>query len=327
MVQTVLCSDLPLVAQVFKFPTDNRALLEKGGEERFYVATPGKGCMSGSFGCVRSSGWQMHEGLDIKCLNRDKKGEPSDVVSATAAGAVAYFNTKPGLSNYGRYVILMHSIDGVEVYSLYAHLSAIRDGLAIGQQIKQGEAIGQMGRSTNTRQPITKDRAHVHFELNLLLNERFVQWHKATEPNQRNDHGIWNGHNIVGLDPSVFLKASYRQGSKINLREMIQAEPELCRVWVRKAQFPYLKRYATLVQAPAQPGAIVGYEVALDFNGVPIRLVPRTEAESKGRPHIQLLAVNEQEYNRAPCRKLVRKNKGHWELGQNGQRLIDLLVY
>ena len=30
-----------------------------------------------------------------------------------------------------------------------------------------------MGRTSNTAQAISKDRAHVHFELNFLLNDQF----------------------------------------------------------------------------------------------------------------------------------------------------------
>src|SRR5713101_8039311 len=52
----------------FQFPTANQALFEKGGEERFFVGTTGQPWTTGMFGCVRSSGWQMHEGLDIRCL-------------------------------------------------------------------------------------------------------------------------------------------------------------------------------------------------------------------------------------------------------------------
>src|SRR4249920_2888795 len=88
-------------AQPFHLPTANRALFEPGGEERFFVGTVGKPWMSGTFGCVRSEGWQIHEGLDIRCLQRDKHGEPTDPVMATADGEVAYMNRKPSLSNYG----------------------------------------------------------------------------------------------------------------------------------------------------------------------------------------------------------------------------------
>src|ERR1041384_4638827 len=139
----------PLVAQPFQLPTANRALFEKGGEERFFVGTVGKPWTSGCFGCVRSESWQLHEGLDIRCLQRDKRGEPTDPVMATADGTVAYINTKPSLSNFGNYIILKHNISGLESYSTYAHLRSIREGLKTGHAVKAGEVIAVMGRTSN----------------------------------------------------------------------------------------------------------------------------------------------------------------------------------
>src|SRR5262245_25262478 len=95
---------LPSAAQPFYLPTANHALFDKGGEEKFFAGTAGKEWTSGTFGCVRSEGWQMHEGLDIRSVQRDKHGEPTDPVTATADGTVAYINTRPSLSNYGNYI-------------------------------------------------------------------------------------------------------------------------------------------------------------------------------------------------------------------------------
>ena len=106
-------------AQPFQLPTANHALFEKGGEERFFVGTVGKPWLTGTFGCVRSGGWQMHEGLDIRCLQRDSHGEPTDPVLATADGTVVYISTRPSLSNYGNYLVVRHQVEGMEIYSLY----------------------------------------------------------------------------------------------------------------------------------------------------------------------------------------------------------------
>ena len=184
-----LAAGLGAGAQPFHLPTANRALFEPGHEEKFFVGTVGKPWMSGTFGCVRTDGWQMHEGLDIRCLQRDQHGEPVDPVLATADGTVAYINTRPSLSNYGNYIVLRHQIDGLEIYSLYAHLHAVRAGLKIDQPVKTGEQIAVMGRTTNTREGISRERAHVHFELNLLVNDHFANWYKTAHPGERNDHG------------------------------------------------------------------------------------------------------------------------------------------
>src|SRR5208283_3734377 len=81
--------------QPFQFPTANHALYEIGDELKFFAPTaPDKPWTTGSFGCVRSDGRQMHEGLDIRCLQRDRHGEPTDPVKATADGTVVYFSTR-----------------------------------------------------------------------------------------------------------------------------------------------------------------------------------------------------------------------------------------
>jgi len=314
-------------AQPFYLPTANHALFEKGGEERFFVPTPGKTWESGCFGCVRSDGLQMHEGLDIKCLVRDRLGEPTDPVMATAAGTVVYMNDRPALSNYGRYVVIRHVIEGIQVFSLYAHLSVIRSDLKPGQPVQAGEVIAVMGRTSNTAETISKERAHVHFELNLFYSEHFPKWYKAHFPTERDDHGIWNGENLVGFDPRLIFLEERSEGAAFNLTKWLQTRTELCRVLVRKTDFPWVKRYPMLVKSNpvAQKSGIAGYEIAIDYNALPFEWVPRAASEIKSRAKYTLLAVNEAEEAKNPCRKLVRREGKGWQLAPNGISLLDLL--
>ena len=316
-------------AQPFQLPTANHALFEKGGEERFFVGTAGKPWVTGTFGCVRSGGWQMHEGLDIRCLQRGRQGEPTDPVLATADGAVAYISTRPSLSNYGNYLVLRHEVAGLEIYSLYAHLHEVRPGLKVGQAVKAGEPVAVMGRTANTRESISKDRAHVHFELNLLVNDRFASWYNKTFAGQRNDHGEWNGQNLLGIDPRLILLGQHEEGARFSLLRFLQNQTELCRVLVRKTDFPWVKRYVPLVRPSprAQREGIAGYEIALNFNGVAFELIPRAAAEIKGKAKFQLLSVNEAEYHKNPARRLVVKRGNRWELARHGLNLLEMLTY
>lgn len=328
---TLLLALLPLdlLAQPFILPSPNRAFYDPEGMAKYFAPTPGRDWHSGTFGCVRSEGWQMHEGIDILPLNRDKKGEPADDVWAAASGTVAYINRKAGLSNYGNYVIIKHSIEGIEVFSLYAHLHSVRNDLKPGMPVKAHEVIGLMGRTSNTRQPITKDRAHVHFELNFMVNDRFAEWHKAFLPGQRNDHGDYNGQNLIAIDPVEVFRDQQRDGSRYSLLNYVRNQNELCRVMVRDTRFSWLSRYVRLVRRNpiAEKNGIAGYEIALNFNGLPFQLIPRSELEIPGKAKVQLLSVNAEEQAKHPCRKLVTKKGTQWELTSNGQKLIDLLVY
>jgi len=317
-----------LCAQTFQFPTANHALLEPGHELEFFAPTaPDKPWTTGSFGCVRSDGWQMHEGLDIRHLQTDRRGEPTDPVMATAAGTVMYVSARAALSNYGKYIVIRHVVEGLEIYSLYAHLSEIAPGIAAGKTVQAGEVIATMGRTSNTAEVITKDRAHVHFELNVFVSENFSSWYKKNFPGERNDHGIWNGQNLNGLDPCAILLAEHGE-KNFSLLEFVRSQRELCRVLVRATGFPYLKRYAPLVlkNPVAAREGVAGYEIALNYNGVAFALLPRAQSEIKGRAKFQLLSVNEPEYRAHPCRKLVVQRGGRWQLTNVGQRELELLV-
>jgi murein DD-endopeptidase MepM/ murein hydrolase activator NlpD len=311
----------------FQFPTANHALYEPGHEAQFFAPTaPDKPWTSGSFGCVRSDGWQMHEGLDIIHQHTDRHGEPTDPVMATADGTVVYVSTRAALSNYGKYIVIRHLVEGLEIYSLYAHLSQVQPGIVAGKSVRAGEVIAIMGRTSNTSETITRERAHCHFELNVFVNENFAGWYRKNFPGERNDHGIWNGQNLNGLDPLEILQAE--RNPHFSLLNFVRGQTELCRVLVRATSFPYLKRYAPLVlkNPRADREGVAGYEVALNYNGVAFALMPRAASEIKGAARFQLISVNEAEERAHPCRKLVVQRGGRWQLTDRGERELELLA-
>src|SRR5271154_1780304 len=71
-------------------PTANDALLRPGADADYFQPTVEGNVESGMFGCVRDNGRRFHEGIDIKCLQRDRRGEPTDPVHAVADGDVAF---------------------------------------------------------------------------------------------------------------------------------------------------------------------------------------------------------------------------------------------
>jgi murein DD-endopeptidase MepM/ murein hydrolase activator NlpD len=318
-----------LFAQPFQLPTANHALFQQDKEGEFFVGTVGKPWTSGTFGCVRTDGHQLHEGLDIRSIKRDRHGESTDPVMASADGAVVYISKKAGLSNYGIYVVLRHKIEGLEIYTLYAHLREVTSSLRIGQQVKQGEVIGIMGRSTNTREGISKERAHVHFEINFLVNENFPAWYKSNFPDQRNDHKQWNGQNLIAIDPQVIFQEQRRLGRQYSLVRQLKQQAALCHVQVRARDFSWLKRHPQFIRPNPRATAegIAGYELILNFNGLPLDIIPRAGSEMKGQRKYELLSVNAKEVENNPCRKLVRQRGSGWELTAQGMNALSLLTF
>ena len=317
-----------VLGQAFQLPTPNRALFEPGREDDYFTPTVGRTWPSGTYGCVRSEGWQMHEGLDIKCLQRDSSGEPIDPISAAADGTIVYINSKPGLSNFGNYIVMRHRVDGLTVYTLYAHLRKIADGLKEGQFKKTGEFIAVMGRTANTRQGISRERAHLHFEINFMANETFKAWRKINYPGLRNDHGMWNGQNLIGIDPwKVFLEQRDAKAKKqpFSLLKFIQNEPVLCRVRISGTELKWAKRFPQFIDKKLGTQPIGGYEIYLNSNGLPVRLTPIIKGDLSEN-EIKLVEVNPEVYKAAPCRKLVFKKGQKWTLTATGKTHINLLM-
>ena len=217
----VFASGSQTLAMEVSLPTANAMLFEPAAEAQYFQGTAGRDWRSGRYGCVRSDGRQFHEGVDIRCIHRDRRGMPLDPVVAVSEGEVAYIASVAGSSNYGRYVVIRHRWDGVEVYSLYAHLASIAPGVRAGQSVMKGQVIGTLGFSGTQEMP--KERAHLHFEIVFQLNRNFAAWFAPRlAKGDRNDHGSFSGLNLIGIDPEPVLRAAQMP---LNFREHMEAQP------------------------------------------------------------------------------------------------------
>jgi len=270
------------------FPTKNRALLEGDGPG-FYMfvdrdfqgqkSTPWQG---GQYGYVRDprvlSGAMVykrfHEGADIKPLERSSDGEPLDLVTAAGAGRVVHVSDVPRYSNYGRFVVIEHQWDGCPYYSLYAHLhSAV---VRVGQKVTQGEALGRLG---YTGEGIDRRRAHLHFEVNLILSHDFERWHRLVYPSDINRHGLYNGLNLSGMDVGRLLVAAHKS-SGLTIPAFLAGETVAFKAVVPATdQFVLAKLYPWMIQGNA--AGAKAWEISFTGTGLPLRLEPRREAVSQ----------------------------------------------
>lgn len=283
MMTVVRAQDTPLNLVL---PTDNTALL-RGDNEDFYqviernlhgvISHPWQG---GQYGFVRDPRelaggtvyTRFHEGMDIRPMRRDARGEPLDEVRAMAEGKVVYTNQWAGASNYGRYVVVEHRWGGCPYYSLYAHLSTI--AVEAGQRVRQGEKLAIMG---HTGSGINRERAHVHVELNLFLNDHFEAWHEAVFPRDPNRNGIYNGLNFAGLDLPRFILA-LRKDSSLTIPAFLSREEVYYKVVVpNSSDFELPQRYPWMIDRPSKdkPAA---WEISFTRSGLPIRLTPSDRA-------------------------------------------------
>ncbi|MDX8554173.1 peptidoglycan DD-metalloendopeptidase family protein [Tenacibaculum sp. 1B UA] len=97
----------------------------------------------------------IHLGIDLWC-------DAGTDILAVLDGEVHSFKNNTSYGDYGPTIIIKHSIEGNEFYSLYGHLSleSLED-ISVGKKVKQGDKIGTLGDSS-----VNGDYApHLHFQL------------------------------------------------------------------------------------------------------------------------------------------------------------------
>jgi hypothetical protein len=111
-----------------------------------------------------------HPGVDYLVYDQNGIPKSGDPVHAIANGEVIKKNYEEG--GYGNYVVIKHNINGVEVYSLYAHLLNFEEIPNVGPRvINKGDIIGHVGATGKGSNNIP----HLHFELRTkaaFVNEK-----------------------------------------------------------------------------------------------------------------------------------------------------------
>ena len=306
------------------WPTPNPAWAE-GRPGSDYLQHAGSGdAESGGYGGVRSGGAQFHEGIDIKCVARDRRGEPLDSVLAAMEGVVRHINSVAGDSNYGRYIVLEHPGQAPGIYTLYAHLARVRPGLRVGERVARGQAIGTMGHSSNGNIP--RDRAHLHFEMGVMVTRDFQAWYVMKKFGSPNDHGPWNGMNLMGFDPLDFFNR-WSTGRVNTFQDYFaQMEPAV-RVRIATSRVPdFVQRYPSLLTKPL-PLVVAGWEIKFDWTGIPFAWTPLSAVEAIGLAPNQprVVEANAALEHRERSKTLVVTRRGVWTVGRDLETVLQQL--
>ena len=255
----------PLLATEVVWPTTLDLTAVRSAQDYLQPTVSGR-LESATFGMVREEGQRFHEGVDIRPDRRDAAGEPLDLVRAAMDGQVAYVN--PHVNGpYGRYVVLIHPGAEIPVYSLYAHLASLDPSMKLGAFVRRGVTLGRMGRTSAGASPITPDRAHLHFEVGLVLSTGFHGWYAAQPENQKspNLHGLFNGQNLIGMDPLPLIGQR-----SVDVLSVLRRQPTALTVIVRTARTPdFVKRYPVLARGDISKAA--GWHVEFSWQGMPLR--------------------------------------------------------
>lgn len=313
-------------------PTDNDAIFRGDGEAFYqYIDRNYKGVKStpwegGRYGFVRNpvetgSGLmfsRLHEGIDIRSLQRDASGNSIDPVRAIAAGVVVHASQVPGYSNYGKYVVIEHNFDGSKYYSLYGHLSSI--AVQKGQRVQQRDQLGVIG---HTGEGLNQARAHLHLELNLMLSRHFESWHDNFFRNDPNRHGLYNGLNLAGLDIARLYLALQKRPD-LTIPEFLAGEETLYRVLLPASRnFDLRKFYPWMVQQKTA-GDTGSWEVSFNRAGVPLKIQPGGKPVSE--PELSYLKPGGMDAGLLTNERVAGRG-GNARLTEKGKQSMRLLVW
>ena len=312
-------------------PTENNFIF-RGEGSKFYMyvhrnfeGKKSKPWTAGKYGFVRNLrrtkdgviGTRFHEGIDVKPLERDRNNNPLDPIKAIAAGTVAYTCTSASRSNYGKYVVLEHTWKCGPIFTLYAHLSKI--DVKPGEQVTQGQRIGQMG---YTGAGLNRERSHLHLEMNLMVSERFTDWHDKYLGG-KNHHGLHNGMNLAGLDIAAFYIAQ-RRDPALTVPTFVRKQRVYYKVTLPRdpgGKKPgILTRYPWLLQSK---GKSPSWEIAFTASGFPVSVSPSQRKVTEPRVSSVRRCASKHSYH---TKGFVDGTGYRASLSARGKRYLELIT-
>lgn len=308
------------------WPTPDPSYFKGGSIEDQLQPTASGRLQSALFGCVRNGGNRFHEGIDLKPMRRDRRGEAVDPIYSVMAGKVAYVSTIAGNSSYGRYVVIEHMGADVPVYTLYSHLASVEPGIRAGAKVVAGQRIGTMGRSAGGYS-IPRSRAHLHFEIGVMKTGRFQSWFENSDFGSRNKHGNYNGMNLIGVDPLDFFE-TVRAGEFKDFASYFDQLPTAFTIRVATDKLPnYILRYPKLLTRPIPRNGVVGWDIDYTWYGLPKRWTPLTQEDVRTRKEGDVTLVDwDQSLFEGSCRStLVFDSQGNPGIGKNLQSDLRLM--
>ncbi|MGE3799846.1 MAG: M23 family metallopeptidase [Candidatus Kapaibacterium sp.] len=308
-------------------PTPNHNLYEH--PELFYMHTArsgGDAWKGGMYGFTRNAKstkggvvyTRFHEGVDIAPIMRDGRGVPLDSVLAIDDGVVVHVNAVAGHSNYGKYIVVQHIWGGSPFYSLYAHLN--ETWVDSGAVVPQGTPLGRLG---YTGAGINKGRAHLHFEIAMVVNGNFDKWYDDEYGDGNNRHGYLNGMNLAGLNVAR-LYERLREKPDLSIRQFIEEEhPFFYSVLIpRTSRLDLLARYPWLLKRSAS-ALDQSWKISFDDSGLPIAVEP-SQREVK-EPILDSIIDSPFSYNYV-TKSRVSGSNGSGRLSGGGVRYMRLVA-
>jgi len=199
----------------------------------------------------------------------------------------------------------------------------------IDQEVVRGETIGRVG---YTGVGINRRRAHVHLEINLLVNQSFQGWYDTYLSGYgRNHHGIYNGQNMLGLDVAA-LYLALAEDSLLTMPEFIARQEPFFEVTVPGGEMldllwrypwlsPDLENWSYLFGPVPELGA--SWVITFARSGLPLRIEASDDPVES--PEVHVLEPSSIPYQYL-TKGLVQGTGNEYRLSNSGRRFMNLIL-
>jgi hypothetical protein len=174
---------------------------------------------------------------------------------------------------------------------------------------------------------IPVDRSHLHFEIGVVMTRSFQAWYDRRRFGSRNEHGMWNGMNLMGIDPLAFYN-DWRAGRITRVQDFFDRMVTVVRVRIRTYRTPdFITRYPSLLTKPPPPGLVAGWEVQFNWTGVPFAWTPLgvTDVAELKRDQPKVMEVDAAIERRERSKTLAVSRRGTWIPGKDLETAMQLL--
>ena len=174
---------------------------------------------------------------------------------------------------------------------------------------------------------IPRSRAHLHFELGLMVTRDFQAWYDRQGYRSRNVHGNWNGMNLMGIDPLAFFN-EWRAHRLETASDYFRGMESAVKVRIAARRMPdFVARYPALLTKPLPMGLVPGWEISFHWTGLPFAWTPLTDREVAGLSldEPRIVDVNVPITWQQRSKSLAVSRRGAWIVGRDLATVLQQL--
>jgi hypothetical protein len=155
-----------------------------------------------------------------------------------------------------------------------------------------------------------------------MISRDFQTWYDRKKFGSRNDHGAWNGMNLMGINPLDFFNA-WRARRIDSFQAYFAQLPTAVRLRIPTHRVPdFVTRYPALLTKPIPLGGVAGWEIRCTWTGLPLGPL---EVMALPAEQPSVIEVDANLVKRERSKSIVVSKRGTWVVGKDLETVLQQL--